>query len=159
MELLKLFNIACNTETIQNDWQKGVICPIWKTGDKIDCGITEGLHCCHMRGNYTGELLRTDYERMLTASLAARKEWQHGLRPGKSTIDLIFTIKMILEKSWEWGRDKFALFIDMEKALDRVNREALWETISDEYYSILPKLVRIIKNMYLVSSCKLRIPG
>ena len=75
-------------------------------------------------------------------------EWQQGLRPEKSTIDLIFTLKIIQEKSWEWGRDKFALFIDMEKAFDRVTREALWETISDEYYSILPKLVRIIKTMY-----------
>ena len=69
VELLKLFNIVCNTETIPNDWQKGIICLIWKTGDKIDCRITEGLHCCHMWGNYTGQLLRTDYERMLKASL------------------------------------------------------------------------------------------
>ena len=47
----------------------------------------------------------------------------------------------------------------MEKAFDGVNREALWETISDEYYSIPPKLVRIIKNMYLTNSCKVRNPG
>ena len=66
---------------------------------------------------------------------------------------------MILEKSWEWGKDKFALFIDMEKAFDRVNGEASRETISDEYYSITPKLVRIIKNMYLKNNCKVRNPG
>ena len=115
-------------------------------------GITLLSHVGNLYGGSIESRLRTHVESIIG-------EWQHGLRPGKSTIDLIFTIKMIPEKSWELGGGKFALFIDMEKAFDRGNREALWETISDEYYSILPKLVRIIKNMYLVSSCKLRNPG
>ena len=115
-------------------------------------GITLLSHVGNLYGGIIENRLRTHVESIIG-------EWQHGRRPGKSTIDLIFTLKMIPEKSWEWGRDKFALFIDMEKAFDRINREALWETISDEYYSILPKVVRIIKNIYLVSSCKLRNPG
>ena len=52
-------------------------------------------------------------------------ESQHGFRPGKSTNDLIFTFKIMLEKSWEWGINKLALFTDMEKAFDRVKREGL----------------------------------
>ena len=102
---------------------------------------------------------RTIENRLRTRVESIIEEWQHEFRPGNSTIDLIFTIKMILEKSWEWGKEKFALFIDMEKAFHRVNRQALSETISDEYYSMPSKLVRIIKNMYLTYSCKVRNPG
>ena len=32
-----------------------------------------------------------------------------------------FLVKMLLEKSWEWGIDKYALFIDLEKAFDRLD--------------------------------------
>ena len=43
---------------------------------------------------------------------------QYGFSPGRGTSDAIFVVKMILEKSWEWGADKYALFIDLEKAFD-----------------------------------------
>ena len=32
---------------------------------------------------------------------------------------MIFTLKMIFEKSWEWDEDKFIAFLDLEKAFDR----------------------------------------
>ena len=41
------------------------------------------------------------------------------------------------------------LFIDMEKAFDRVKREGPWNIMMGECYSIPKKLIRIIKNMYL----------
>ena len=68
-ELLGLFNIAYNTGTIPNDWQRKLYARYVKREAKQNAEITEGLHCCHMRGNCTGELLRRDYERMLKASL------------------------------------------------------------------------------------------
>ena len=155
-KMLELFNIANNTETIPSDWQKGIICPIWKKGRqnrlwKLQRDYTV-VTCVEMYGRIIENGLRTLIESIIGES-------QHGFRPGKNTIDLIFTIKMLLDKSWEWGKEKFALFIDMENPFSRVNRQALWETISDEYYPIPPKVVRIIKNMYLTNSCKVRNPG
>ena len=35
-----------------------------------------------------------------------------------STTNQIFTLKQILEKSWEYGKDLFACFVDLEKAYD-----------------------------------------
>lgn len=74
--------------------------------------------------------------------------WQHGFRPGRSTADLVFALKTLLEKGWEWNKNKYIAFIDLEKAFDRINRERLSKIMGDEYYGIHPKLVRIVKSKY-----------
>ena len=59
-------------------------------------GITLLSHVGNLYGGIIENRLRMHVESIIG-------EWQNGLRPGKSTIDLLFTIKMIPEKSWEWG--------------------------------------------------------
>ena len=57
-----------------------------------------------------------------------RNNWtQCGLRPGCSTTDQIFTLQQIFEKSWEYAKDVYTCFVDLEKAYDRVTREKLVE--------------------------------
>ena len=48
-----------------------------------------------------------------------------GLRPGRSTTDQIFTLQQIFEKSWEYAKDVYTCFVDLEKAYDRVTHEKL----------------------------------
>ena len=43
---------------------------------------------------------------------------------------------MMLVKSWERGISKLARLIDLEKALDRIKREGLWNTMLEERYHI-----------------------
>ena len=42
---------------------------------------------------------------------------QCGFRPGRSTIDMVFTVHQIQEKCIEQQMDLFAVFIDLTKAL------------------------------------------
>ncbi|KAK3775513.1 hypothetical protein RRG08_041297 [Elysia crispata] len=55
-------------------------------------------------------------------------EAQCGFRPNRSTTDMIFAIRQIQEKSREQNKDLYAVFIDLTKAFDTVNREALSTT-------------------------------
>ena len=56
---------------------------------------------------------------------------QCGFLLGRSTTDRIFTLKQIFEKSWEYGKDLFACFVNLEKARDRVPWDKLWKVLQE----------------------------
>ena len=66
--------------------------------------------------------------------------------PSRSTTDQIFTLKQIFEKSWKYGKDLFACFVDLEKAYDQVPRDKLWKVLQE--YSVDGQLLRAIKSFY-----------
>ena len=69
------------------------------------------------------------YERIIEASLKDRVEiskQQYGFMPGKGTTDAMFALRMLMEKYMEGQRELHCVFVDLEKAYDRVSREELW---------------------------------
>ena len=69
------------------------------------------------------------------------------------SLDHIFTLKQIGEKTRKKERRVYVDFMDLEKAYDRVNREALRQVLS--IYDMSGKLLNGIKIMY-VNSLNLR---
>jgi hypothetical protein len=57
--------------------------------------------------------------------------YQGGFRPVKSTINQIFTLRQILEKTIEFGIGTHHLFIDFKLAYDSINREQLYMAMKD----------------------------
>ena len=142
-------------QNLPEDWNKDLMCPIYKKGDKTECS------------NYRGISLMSHafkvYERVLEKRLRAYVEpklgeWQSGFRKGRGTSDMIFTMKMIYEKSWEWDEDKYIAFLDLEKAFDRVPRQKIWYALNDIYYEIPGKLKRAIYNTYQNTRCRVKTP-
>ena len=80
---------------------------------------------------------------------------QCGFRPGRSTTDQIFTLRQIFEKSWEYAKDVYACFVDLEKAYDRVPREKLWKVLQE--YGIDGHLLVAIKSLYRCSKVCVRV--
>ena len=68
------------------------------------------------------------------------EDGQGGFRSGRSTTDQIFTLKQILETSWEYGKDLFACFVNLEKAYDRVPWNTLWKVLRN--YGVVGQLLR-----------------
>ena len=56
---------------------------------------------------------------------------QCGFCPGRSTTGQIFTLKQIFEKSWEYNKDLFACFVDLEKAHKQATRDKLWKVLQE----------------------------
>ena len=51
---------------------------------------------------------------------------QYGFIPGKGTTNAMFALRMLMEKYKEGQKELHCVFVDLEKAYDRVLREELW---------------------------------
>ena len=108
--LLKTLNAAYKAEMVPLDWQKGVISPILKKGEKTVCDNHRGITLLSHAGKIYIRILEIRLRDCVEDIL---DDCQFGFRPGRSTTDAVFTVKMMLEKCCEWGVDKYALFIDL----------------------------------------------
>ena len=71
---------------------------------------------------------------------------QYGFMPGKSTMDAIFALRMMIEKYREGQKELHCVFIDLEKAYDRVPRLQLWYCMRQA--GVTEKYIRVVQNMY-----------
>jgi hypothetical protein len=69
---------------------------------------------------------------------------QFGFRCNRSTTDLIFCIRLILEEKLECSETVHQLFIDFKKTNDSVRREVIYYNILIEF-GVPMKLLRLMK--------------
>ena len=62
---------------------------------------------------------------------------QGGFRAGNGCVDQIFTLKQIGRKQERKKHAVYVGFIELEKAYDRVNREALWQFMEHSLREIM----------------------
>lgn len=72
-ELTRIWNV----EELPEEWKISVLCPIYKKGDKLECGNFRGI-----------ALLNTPYQRLLSYM----ESTAGGFREGRSTADQVFSI-------------------------------------------------------------------
>ena len=124
------------------EWRRSVLIQIYNNkGD---------AQCC---GNYRGIKLMSHttkvWERIIEARLRDRVEiskQQYGFMPGKRTTDAMFSLRMLMEKYREGQRELHCIFVDLEKAYDRVQREELWYCMRKS--GIVEKYIQLIQEMY-----------
>ena len=66
--------------------------------------------------------------------------------PGKGTTDAMFALRMLMEKYGEGQRELHCVFVDLEKACDRVPQEELWYCMKKS--GLAKKYVRLVQDMY-----------
>ncbi len=144
--LLKLFNQIWDSETLPNGFGQMTIIPIPKGANK-----TSNRECSNYRTitliNHSMKLLLSiilrKIQRLLNSQIA---ESQFGFRPGKSTTRAILTLKLLAEKFVEKNKELFALFIDFQKAFDRVPHAKLFDVL--RYYNVPVKIIAVIRAIY-----------
>ena len=85
------------------------------------------------------------------------QEEQCGFRPGRGTLDQLYTLRRVLEGSWEFAQPVHMCFVDLEKAFDRVPRGILWGVLRE--YGVRGPLLRAVRSLYARSRSLVRIAG
>ena len=95
------------------------------------------------------------YERLKPHAMALIGPYQCGFRPGKSTIDQIFTLRQILEKTRDKQINTFQLFVDFKSAFDTPLTNHLYATISE--FGIPAKLIRLCEMTLKNAPCVVKV--
>ena len=119
-----------------SSWCEAMIVSLHKKGSKTICD------------NYQPISSTSHAAKILTRVMleCIRAEYQAGLRPNRSTIDQICTVRQNMEKCLKLGRSSFYLFINFKQAFDLIWREGLWYIFL--HSGILQNLVSLIRVMY-----------
>ncbi|RZB84080.1 LINE-1 reverse transcriptase-like [Glycine soja] len=84
-------------------------------------------------------------------------ENQFGFMPGRSTMEAIYLLRRVMEQYRMAQQDLHLIFIDLEKAYDRVPREILWKAL--EKKGVRVTYIRAIQDMYDRVSTSVRTQG
>ena len=112
-------------EVMPADLRDATIVALYKNkGSRSDCGSYRGISLLSIAGKILARIILN----RLISSVAEKNlpESQCGFRLNRSTVDMVFTVRQVQEKCLEQNMNLYSVFIDLTKAFDTVNREALW---------------------------------
>ena len=146
-----IFNYILNKKCFPKQWTKGIILPIHKKGDSKE------------PSNYRGITLVSCFGKLFTVIINERlKKWaeqneiisdaQFGFKADYSTVDAIFILQSLINKTINKKKKLYACFIDLKRAFDSVYRNGLWYKMIKS--SLDGKLFDLIRSIYSeVMSC------
>ena len=136
-------------EEIHTEWKTGHIVKLPKKGDFGDCHNWRSIQLLSIPSRVLTIILP---ERLKTAVNNTLKDEQASFRAGRSCIDQIATLCIILEQSLQWQSRVYINCIDFKKAFDIVDRSTTWRIM--RHYGIPLKIVSIIRSLYDGMTCQ-----
>ena len=140
MTLHELIVKIWEREEMPEEWELGIICPVYKKGDKLDCSNYRGINLLNTAYKIFANIL---YQRLLPYAEPNIGEYQGGFRNDRSTTDQLFSIRQVMEKCREFNVALHQLFVDFETAYDKVFRRKIWSAMAE--FGIPKKLIDLSK--------------
>ena len=149
--LLNLVNQIFNSGEYPESWGLGIITPIFKSGDANQAKNYRGITVSNILSKISSQILLnrlTDW----SEKHEFMSKNQFGFQKGKSTTDCIYVLHSIITKVLQSKEKLYCIFIDFEKAFDKIDRLKLWNKLITE--NVSSKMVLALKAMYkTVKAC------
>ena len=145
-ESMLKYCVACwEIGDIPTQWKRAKMISIYKRkGEKSDCTNYRGLSLLDVASKIFAKILLARFNRHIANKILP--ESQCGFRADRSTADMIFVCRQLLEKSREQRVPISIAFIDLQKAFDTVNREALLKVV--ERFGCPPVFVSMLRALH-----------
>jgi hypothetical protein len=140
--LLPLLEKIWNEEKVPKEWKEGLIVRMPKKGDITNCNNWQGIILLSAPSKILSRIILNRMKDVVEVHLW--KE-QAGFQKHQNCLDLINTLRIILEQNAEWQTALYRTFIDSEKAFDSLNR-----TVCGKLYQSIasPQRSRILLKKY-----------
>ena len=137
---------AWNTGIIPTDWKRGLVVPLWKgKGVRQDCINYRWVILLSVPGKVFARII---LDRVRHHLLEHQHPEQSGFTPKRSKIDRILTLRVLTKRRREFRQGLLAAYVDLRKAFDSVNRDALWRILG--LHGVPPKLINLMSEMSAV---------
>ena len=146
-EAVKVMTGLCNCiwkkKVWPTDWKKSVYLPIYKKGDKQECGNYRTIALISHASKVLLRIIQRRLEIFLIPELPIE---QAGFRRGRGTRDHIANLRWMMEKAREHQRYLFMCFFDYKKAFACVDHETLCVTLRD--MGVPVHLIVLLRRLY-----------
>ncbi len=113
-------------------------------GDRAVCGNSRGISLFSIAGKVLAKIMLSRLVEHISEAVLPKT--QCGFRKSRSTTDMFFVLRQLMEKSREQKKDLYVAFIDLSKAFDTINRDLLWKNLSK--LGVPPKFLCILKQLH-----------
>jgi len=138
-----MFSNIWSDRSVPQDFKDATIMHIFKRkGDRSVCDNHRGISLLSVPGKIVARVILN----RLTKHVSDRDilpESQCGFRAGRSTMDMVFTARQLQEKCREHQCDLYAVFGDLTKAFDTVNRSALWKILRKLVVQVVSSILSV----------------
>ena len=143
-DLHELLCLCWREGSVPSDMRGAKIVTLYKNkGDRSECNSYRGIPLLSIVGKV--------FARVILARLQVLAAWvypesQCRFRAGRSTINMIFSVRQLQEKCQEQNKPLFLAFLDLTKAFDLVSRSGLFQLLKK--IGCPPKLHSIIESFH-----------
>jgi len=144
------FVVVWEEEEVPKEWCDALLVHVPKKGDLTKCDNWRGISLLRMMGKLLcimgklfGKVLQRRLQELAEGLLS---DSQCSFSNGRGCVDLIFSARQLLEKTFEHQSKLFMLFVDLRKAYDLVPRCALWKVLGQ--YAIPEMMINLLRSLH-----------